>query len=690
MNPSPRIFISATSAEFKTARQKVANVLHFLGYEADLQEIFGTEPGDLRQMLRQKIDNCDGLIQIVGLGYGAEPPTLDPEFGRVSYTQFELLYARQQNKKTWLIFATEESYRDTPIDALDLPLDRTHDTPDRHQAKRRDLQSAFRSQLANDEHLKWTYSNDAELENLVLRLRSDSEELRKEFRSWQGSVLEGFQDLHRQIDASNHRSWFFRITTLVLLICVVVWVTRHTARQTEERAQPIADRAKTVDLDLGIPPKESQKQTAERKPLLSYPFQVEYSASKANGVLNISPKSPYFDALESGDVIPTVGRAPYFEWAYPRLSAKVHNAAENDCYITEAVINVKSSRINHDPLFVAQSRGGGYVSIINEGWGPPLLNEEGTLEATLELGDNHGGFIERQVALDEFFTIDCSKCLTQKDLRLARNQPEGRPFKASIHYSTPSGKTKTFRCEGMVDFSPPPAPYFPPTREPYDVFLPAGKEGFQTIVPLSQVIPAGGVDHFEIRIATDKSAQFELQIQFKDVSGNIIADRQVALTTFIAPSGKVRGTVPPRKRVRLGEPKTLEKMQVTLVNVALANKDPFTEVMHAFVEVKNRGDSELLWQLDDMEEKTASPRFLQMTDVALNVCNENGEYGVPIPARPDEPWECRIPAGQSNRLVFEFSGFPSDLGDFFISMKLRGRSSFDEAAFRASFPPTPK
>ena len=117
----PRIFISAVTSEFGTSRQLVANVLSRLGYDPVWQDIFGTESGDLRQVLREKIDDCDGLIQLVGRGYGAEPPTVDAQFGRVSYTQFEFLYARVRGKKTWLIFADEGCTRDRPLDELDLP-----------------------------------------------------------------------------------------------------------------------------------------------------------------------------------------------------------------------------------------------------------------------------------------------------------------------------------------------------------------------------------------------------------------------------------------------------------------------------------------------------------------------------------------------------------------------------------------
>src|SRR5438105_14111480 len=98
MLPRSPIFISAVSRELRSARQLVANTLAFLGYEAVWQEIFGTESGDLREVLRQKIDQCDGVVQLVGQCYGAEPPELDEQVGRVSYTQFEALYSRQRGK----------------------------------------------------------------------------------------------------------------------------------------------------------------------------------------------------------------------------------------------------------------------------------------------------------------------------------------------------------------------------------------------------------------------------------------------------------------------------------------------------------------------------------------------------------------------------------------------------------------
>jgi len=189
MSAKPRIFISALSSEFKQLRQLVAMVLERLGYEPVRQDIFGTEPGDLRQMLRQKIDDCEGVIHIVGEGYGAEPPDIDPEYGRVSYTQFEFLYARQIGKKTWVLFAGEDCTRDTPVKDLDLPRTPTHPSSSKYQAERRNLQAAWRHRLKQDGHLRHGATNDTELELRVERLRDEFAELRRAERSWRRKVV---------------------------------------------------------------------------------------------------------------------------------------------------------------------------------------------------------------------------------------------------------------------------------------------------------------------------------------------------------------------------------------------------------------------------------------------------------------------------------------------------------------------
>jgi tetratricopeptide (TPR) repeat protein len=169
VTPRPLIFISAVSRELRNARQLVANTLTFLGYQPIWQDIFGTESGDLRALLRQQIDQCKGVVQLVGQCYGAEPPTADEQFGRVSYTQYEALYARQRGKKVWYLFI-DESF---PIDA--------HEP---EPAELRELQTIYRRCLQSDTHVFHQLTSSEALEASVLKLRDDLTRLRRGVKQW--------------------------------------------------------------------------------------------------------------------------------------------------------------------------------------------------------------------------------------------------------------------------------------------------------------------------------------------------------------------------------------------------------------------------------------------------------------------------------------------------------------------------
>ncbi len=175
----PRLFLSAVSEELRTARQSVATTVRTLGYDPVSQDDFPTGYGELRQWLREQLNSCEGLIQLVGHGYGTEPPDLDPDYGRVSYTHFEFLYARDQGKKTWVIVIGEQCRRDTPSDRLDLPREPTHPNPSGYQAERRTFQEQYIARLKQDNHLRHLADSDTELDNIVLRLRDELRTLRE-------------------------------------------------------------------------------------------------------------------------------------------------------------------------------------------------------------------------------------------------------------------------------------------------------------------------------------------------------------------------------------------------------------------------------------------------------------------------------------------------------------------------------
>ena len=217
----PFIFISAVTAEHKTTRQRIANVLSRHGYRPVWQDIFGTESGDLRQMLREKIDHCQGLIHIAGDAYGAEPPTADADFGRVSYTQFEFYYACRKRIKTWLILPGAACSRDKTLDQLDLPHDPAHPDPAGYQAERRALQVAYRDKLRNGEHLWYEPSDDARLDLTIERLHDEFAALRRGFQRWKTYILLG-------------------VTLLLILVACVVALQRRTSRFQQEGFEKIS------------------------------------------------------------------------------------------------------------------------------------------------------------------------------------------------------------------------------------------------------------------------------------------------------------------------------------------------------------------------------------------------------------------------------------------------------------------
>lgn len=200
MSPRPRIFISAVTKELKSARQLVANTLQFLGYEPVWQDIFGTEQGDLRAMLRKQIDDCKGVVQIVGQCYGAEPGAPDEQSGRVSYTQYEALYARQRGKKVWYLILE----RDFPNDPH---------SPEPQEVL--DLQTAYRQRVCADTHLYYELNNPDALKAKVHEIKDELSRLRRGARVWATSVA----------------------AILVLILALVIWLV--VALKPQREPEPV-------------------------------------------------------------------------------------------------------------------------------------------------------------------------------------------------------------------------------------------------------------------------------------------------------------------------------------------------------------------------------------------------------------------------------------------------------------------
>ncbi len=163
MRSRPVVFISATSSDLGVARDLAAKLLISLGYDADWQDLNATEGGDLLEILKSKVRACDAVVQLVGRRYGFEPPQKTPPFGRVSYTQFEALYAESIGKKV-IYVVLQDDFPSSPA------------PPEPAEAVQ--LQERYRSKLQSTGALFHPARSLLELENRILRCRDDLQSLR--------------------------------------------------------------------------------------------------------------------------------------------------------------------------------------------------------------------------------------------------------------------------------------------------------------------------------------------------------------------------------------------------------------------------------------------------------------------------------------------------------------------------------
>ena len=86
-----RVFISATSKDLGAARELVKQALLTMGCMPIEQTNFSPDYRSVREMIENKVADCEAVIHIVGIRYGAEPdPSTLPEGTvRRSYTQME-------------------------------------------------------------------------------------------------------------------------------------------------------------------------------------------------------------------------------------------------------------------------------------------------------------------------------------------------------------------------------------------------------------------------------------------------------------------------------------------------------------------------------------------------------------------------------------------------------------------------
>ena len=262
---------------------------------------------------------------------------------------------------------------------------------------------------------------------------------------------------------------------------------------------------------------------------------LSYSYDRTEQGIQIRPEMPYLSLLARGG--PIRDREPSdspFKWQYPKLSVKVVNNTNRTWLLTEVIVNVKRSEIDRDPVLVIPYGYG--LTFQNEGWGKV---KDPRVEFGIAESQACGTPALENASHPLAVSLNSFEDAATIPVRLGEEVPQSYEGQEKVcahgvmKFTTDGGERKTLKFQARVEIG---EGGFGAAEEPsyfYNLFLEAGKQGYPKPVPISQSLQPGEADHFVVRIASDKSARFDLDLSLKDASGRILPLQAVHLDLFV-------------------------------------------------------------------------------------------------------------------------------------------------------------
>lgn len=278
--------------------------------------------------------------------------------------------------------------------------------------------------------------------------------------------------------------------------------------------------AKGVELDLGNYPPE---------------MTLAYSYGHTEQGIQIRPEMPYLSLLaRGGPVRDRMFSDSPFKWQFPKLSVKVVNNTNRTLLLTEVIVNVKRSEIDRNPVLVIPY---GYdLTFQNEGWGRV---KDPRVELGIAKAQACGTPALESAPRPFSLSLDSFADAVTIPVRLGEKVPRSYEGQEDVcahgvmTFTTDAGEQKALKFQARVVIG---EGGFGAAEEPsyfYDLLLEAGKQGYSKPVPISQSLRPGEADHFVVRIASDKSARFDLDLSLKDASGRVLPLQTVHLDLFV-------------------------------------------------------------------------------------------------------------------------------------------------------------
>ncbi|HET6975434.1 MAG TPA: TIR domain-containing protein [Pyrinomonadaceae bacterium] len=114
MKKRPTIFLSCVASEFRSYRDAVEIEIENKGCFAANQSSFGLDYRTIEEVLRQRIQEADAVVHIVGFRFGPEPNDPPSEKPRRSFTQMEYDIAHELKKPVYVFLSASDAVSDAP------------------------------------------------------------------------------------------------------------------------------------------------------------------------------------------------------------------------------------------------------------------------------------------------------------------------------------------------------------------------------------------------------------------------------------------------------------------------------------------------------------------------------------------------------------------------------------------------
>jgi hypothetical protein len=227
------------------------------------------------------------------------------------------------------------------------------------------------------------------------------------------------------------------------------------------------------------------------------------------------------------------------------------NNSDSTMLLSEAVIKVITSKINIEPVLVIKEDhyNVGHYRIFNEGWGQ-VIDSIITFKIMKANRDSALGYNEYDEEKSQEQTVRVNTFDETTNISIMGYIPESLSadswvaVSGNIQYHTKNREKRAIKFRTIVSLVPRLGLPRPPTYL-YDLLLKAGLSSYTKRLPISQEIKQGESDHFLIRVASDKSAQFNLAFSFRVTGGMEIHSNEVILDMFV-----------PRSQLRLVKAKS--------------------------------------------------------------------------------------------------------------------------------------